>query len=503
MLITATKQTVAEFDALTEKRKSEIRNTPDTLTIMGTCYYVSNEGDDTNDGRSPDTPWKTLAKVGEFEFCEGDTVLFRRGDLFRGGIRIAAPHFTVGAYGEGDKPKFFGAARDLKEPSLWQEVDSAHHIWKWGEKILDVGTIVFNEGEQLSIKLIPSYIGGRFVCRDDESKPFVMAEEMIRDLDLYWHFEDKMTTHPSKGEDFPIPDPIGGLGDLYLRCDRGNPALVFDTVEAISQQVVFRLRSKASYAHFDNLCIQYAGFAIGGSGPCITGLHVTNCEMGWIGGQIQHYFGTDPNYPEGKRGTVTRFGNAVEIYGGCNDYVVENCYIYQCFDAGITHQVNTGGTPYAMENIRYANNLIEDCVYGIEYFLDQQNGDTESYMKNVEMCGNIIRHSGYGWGQQRHNTHTPAHIKGWSYVNTASDFSIHHNIFGEANYRMLHLVAQKEESCPVMYENTYLQNEDKPLGQYGGNELAEPPILPFDRRADKTIETIFKDQNAKVYLIEK
>ncbi len=503
MLITATKQTVAEFDTLTEKRKSEIRNTPDALTITGTCYYVSNEGDDTNDGRSPDTPWKTLAKVGEVAFCEGDAVLFRRGDLFRGGIQIAVPHFTVGAYGEGDKPKFFGAARDLKDPSLWQEIDPAHHIWKWGEKILDAGTIVFNEGERLSIKLIPSYIGGRFVCRDDESKPFVMAEEMVRDLDLYWHFEDKMTTRPSKGEDFPIPDPIGGMGNLYLRCDSGNPALVFDKVEAISQQVVFRLRSKAAYAHFDNLCVQYAGFAIGAGGPCVTGLHVTNCEMGWIGGQIQHYFGTDPNYPEGKRGSVTRFGNAIEIYGGCNDYVVENCYIYQCYDAGITHQINTCGTPYAMTNIRYANNLIEYCVYGIEYFLDQMNGDTESYMKNVEMCQNIIRHSGYGWGQQRHNTHTPAHIKGWSYTNTASDFSIHHNLFGEANYRMLHLVAQKQESCPVMYENTYLQNEDKPLGQYGGNELAEPPILPFDRKADETIASIFKDQNAKVYLIEK
>ena len=33
------------------------------------------------------------------------------------------------------------------------------------------------------------------------------------------------------------------------------------------------------------------------------------------------------------------------------------------------------------------------------------------------MSGNIIRLSGYGWGQQRHNVDTPGLLKGWSYKN--------------------------------------------------------------------------------------
>ena len=211
--------------------------------------------------------------------------------------------------------------------------------------------------------------------------------------------------------------------------------------------------------------------------------------------------GIDPNYPQGRRGTVTRYGNGVEIYGGCRDYIVQNCYIYQIYDAGATHQVSTRGKFHAMTGIRYWNNLIEYCVYSIEYFLEKQGGDTESYMDDIEISGNILRFSGYGWGQQRHNTHTPAHIKGWSYENTASNYSVHHNIFDRAAYRMLHLVAKKEESCPKMHDNTYIQKLGLMLGQYGANEVEEPEIMTFDENVEEKIEKLLGDQNAKVYYI--
>jgi hypothetical protein len=151
--------------------------------------------------------------------------------------------------------------------------------------------------------------------------------------------------------------------------------------------------------------------------------------------------------------------------------------------------------------VLYQNNLVEYCVYSIEYFLEMNNGDTESYMDGIEMSGNILRHSGYGWGQQRHNTHTPAHIKGWSYTNKASNYTVHDNIFDRAAYRMLHLVAEKTESCPDMHDNTYIQYAGGRIGQYGGNEIAEPENLVFDDRAEEKITEVFGDKNAKVYII--
>ncbi|MBQ8408550.1 MAG: hypothetical protein IJY39_06750 [Clostridia bacterium] len=500
-MIQATKEFLERIDALSQKRKEEILSAEDRLEIRGRVYYVSNDGDDENDGSSPERAWKTLQKVSDAPLCPGDGVRFRRGDLFRGFI-LTKPGVTYCAYGEGDKPKLYGWDKSLADPSLWKLYDAEHHIWKLDEKILDCGTLVFNGGEAHCRKLIPSYIGGRFVCRDDESRVFEMEKEMTEDLDLFCHYDDRLTDTPSKGQNFPIPLlDKESLGDLYLRCDRGNPGEVFDQVEAVPRRVMFRV-GKNDHVTIDNLCMKYIGIHAVSGGGHVVGLHVSNCEIGWVGGTVQHYFGTDPNYPQGGRGTVTRYGNGVEIYGGCEEYVVENCYIYQIYDAGITHQVTTRGDTVKMEGIRYRNNLVEYCVYSIEYFLEKTRGDESSYIKDCEMSHNILRFSGYGWGQQRHNVDTPAHIKGWSYENTASDYRIHHNIFDRAAYRMLHLVARKAESCAEMHDNVYIQHLGMKLGQYGANEVEEPSILPFDESAERSIFEILKDRDAEIYYIQ-
>ena len=495
-----TRELLARYDALFEERKQKILNAKDELVIRGTTYYVSNVGNDDSDGKSPETAWKTLQKVSEANLFPGDGVLFRRGDIFRGTVYVKAG-VTYAAFGIGDKPKFYGCEKSLADPALWEEVDAEHHIWKCTEKMLDAGTIVFDGGQEHSRKLIPTYRNGQFVCRYNEAKVFAMAEEMIKDLDLYWHFDAILTNRHSKGEDFPIPDVDANeaYGTLYLRSDRGNPGEVFDTVEAVARTHMFRV-GEAADVKIDNLCIKYVGMHGVAAKINSKGLHVTNCEMGWIGGSIQNYFGTDPNYPEGGRGSVTRFGNAIEVYGGCEDYVVADNYIYEVYDAGITHQITTN-RKVTMTGIRYTGNLIEKCVYGIEYFLDQIEGERESYMENVEMSNNFIRLSGYGWGQQRHNFHTPALIKGWSYINTARNYRIHHNIFDRCAYRMLHLVALKDEYCPKMHDNIYIQHSGGMIGQYGGNEEAEPEILIFDEKAEEKIQRILGEDCPKVYHI--
>ena len=483
------------------KRREEILTATDAIKISKTVYYVSNEGNDENDGRSPESPWRSLNRVNSADLRPGDCVRFKRGDLFRGGIKTR-PGVSYAAYGEGEKPKIYGWIENLANGELWELYDGEKNIWKYKKKITDCGTLVFNDGRRHSRKLIPSYIGGRFVCREDESRPFDMREEMTKNLDLFTPYDERLTTSPSKGESFPIPIiNEESFGELYLRCDEGNPGVVFDSIEAVATTRIFSVYDNPD-VKIDNICMKYAlfGVAAGGKNP-VVGLTVTNCEIGWIGGNIQHYSGTDPNYPKGKRGTVTRYGNAIEIYGGCDRYTVTDCYIYQSYDAGITHQKTTHGNKVEMTNIVYKNNLIEYCVYSIEYFLEKLDGDTESFMGNIEISYNILRFSGMGWGQQRHNTDTPAHIKGWSYENTAENYRIHHNLFDRAAYRMLHLVARKRESLPKMYENTYAQLLGYPLGQYGENESHEPPILPFDEHAEKSVAEIFGDEGARVYTL--
>ncbi|MEN8228062.1 MAG: T9SS type A sorting domain-containing protein [Bacteroidota bacterium] len=87
------------------------------LTINGQSanYYISSsEGDDTNDGISEITPWKTLEKISSTVLLPGDSVFFLSGDTLVGqfivnGSGTAEQAIVVGCYGEGDLPVIDGA----------------------------------------------------------------------------------------------------------------------------------------------------------------------------------------------------------------------------------------------------------------------------------------------------------------------------------------------------------------------------------------------------------
>ncbi len=494
-----TAEFLREIDRKAEKRKSEILNAKDEIEISGQSYFVSNEGNDNADGMTPKTAWQTLQKVTSAGLEHGDGVFFRRGDIFRGLLR-AKTGVTYAAYGEGPKPKLYGGDENLAKPEYWELADEERHIWKCTKPMLDAGTLVFNEGEKCSRKLIPSFIKGQFVCRENPHKPFQMEEEMTQDLDLFCRYTGELQEHICNGITTLLPITYEEIyGEMYLRCDAGNPGACFDSIESLPARHIIAVGSHAD-VHIDNLCIKYGGAHGIGAGGHVVGLHVTNCEIGWIGGCIQHYNGYDPNFPGREPGRVTRYGNGVEIYGGCEDFVVSDCYCYQIYDAAITHQITAGDQRVKMENVLYKDNLVENCVYSIEYFLDKTE-DKDSYMQDIEMCGNILRFAGYGWGQQRPCKDTPAHIKGWDHNNAARNFVIHDNIFDRAAYRMLHLVAHDLDSVPTLYGNTYIQELGGMLGQYGACSEKVPEMIWFHQDVEEDILNKLKDENATVCIV--
>jgi hypothetical protein len=80
----------------------------------GDTFYVSPTGSDVNDGKTPETAWKSLGKVNTTAYAPGTQVLFERGGEWREQLRASsdgsadAP-IVYGAYGSGAKPKFWGS----------------------------------------------------------------------------------------------------------------------------------------------------------------------------------------------------------------------------------------------------------------------------------------------------------------------------------------------------------------------------------------------------------
>jgi hypothetical protein len=82
-------------------------------SAAGATYYVSAGGSDANDGTSPESAWETLDKVNATALKPGDSVSFRRGDIFSGGLVVSRSgtsrsRITLNAYGTGDLPTITG-----------------------------------------------------------------------------------------------------------------------------------------------------------------------------------------------------------------------------------------------------------------------------------------------------------------------------------------------------------------------------------------------------------
>lgn len=409
-----------------EKRRKEIAATETSVEIKGVKYYVSNDGNDSNDGKSPEKPWKTLDKVNTAALSAGDGVLFNRGDIFRGQLKTQKG-VTYSAYGSGEKPKLYGSLRNYSESAFWDKTDIANVYVSKEAFSKDVGLIVFNNGEAWTDKQIIGIKG--------------FQGTLTADLQMYHNTTDNK---------------------LYLY-SVSDPNQRFSSTEIAQGQ--HGITGDGNGVTIDNLCIKYVGAHGIGYGDGTTGLTVKNCELGWIGGMIQ------------KPQDGTRYGNAVEIYVSAKDYVVENCHIYQIYDAGVTHQWFSTRDQYVnIENVRYSNNVIEYCTYNIEYC--NQQPEDKGIMKNIEISGNLLIHGGEGWGAQRPSRGDAA-IQGWFTTNYSENFVIFDNVVMtmDSNCRLANFGVERVVSVPAIIGNLFVGKRGNYFGVYG---LKNSIYQPFD-----------------------
>lgn len=488
------KAKVSELDEVEKARIAEIRASESSVKIYGQRYYVSSsEGNDKNDGRSERTPLKTIAKANTVA-QPSDAILLKRGDIFREPFTANA-ETVYSAYGVGDKPKIYGSPENGADPEKWALVydnkETGAKIWRFSnETMRDVGNIVFNDGEGYAFKDIPSSKKSQFVVRGDNSKQYDYREGLSRNL-MFFHGANSIV---SGG----VISPAASEGPLYLRCDNGNPGEIFDSIEFAANTNLIKVQK--NNVTLDNLCLMYAG-AHGVGASSIKNLHISNCEIGWIGGSVQVY-----GYSGA--GMATRYGNGVEVYGGCEGYSVKDSYIYQVYDAGVTHQYSNTHYDVIMNDVEYSGNVITDCVYSIEYFLGKGGTDeVQRHGNNIIIENNLLRRAGFGFGSTRPDAGAQSHLRTGSSANRFTNFVIRSNVFDRSVTELFEIQTEDEKYLPVMSGNTYIQGFKNKICDYGAFSVTDKGVDGVESiyaglTSESKTKTICKDADGKFYLVE-
>jgi len=230
-----------------------------------------------------------------------------------------------------------------------------------------------------------------------------------------------------------------------------NPALAYSDIELARGRLMVNAVNK-SYINFDNLALAYGGS--NGIELCAScNVNITSCDLSYIGGADQ----------DGFSGLLwTRLGNAIEAWGNAHDITIENCHIWQVYDAGVTNQGSDTNSQY---NIYYLNNTIENCEYAYELW----DRPSTSTMYNIHFENNICRNAG-GWGHSQRPD--PFGVFVMCYSSSATipgNIYIRNNTFDTAIYAAVNMTTGFTDVDKVMFdENVYFNPVDSPLVRWNG-----------------------------------
>ncbi len=138
------------IDLKAQEMKNNVINSRNYIPRGERVIYVSNAGCDENDGLSIEKPICSIEKLNSIT-QDRDTVLFKRGDMFRGSVKVVHDNLTFYAYGEGIKPIISGSLKNYADPKLW-EATEYENVYRCTELLDNVGIIAFD----------PSYCYGSY-----------------------------------------------------------------------------------------------------------------------------------------------------------------------------------------------------------------------------------------------------------------------------------------------------------------------------------------------------
>lgn len=268
-------------------------------------YYIDNiRGLDSNDGLSSNNPKKDYLKL---NISPGDTVLFKRGSVYRGPLNVVNGEFpapvTYDAYGSGSKPVFLGS-QFMADSELWLKVRK--NVWAFvGSLEGEPGNLIFDNGGSC----------GRMVWNENH---------LNQQGD--WFFDD--CEGNKKLLIYSEIDPSYFYSSIECALDCGGRLV------SAEHDVILRNLS------FENCACH--GF----SATC-SRVTLEKCVFRHIGGAVCN------------REKQLRFGNAVDLWSFAIDVCVRKCLFDNIYDSGIAQRGDGDCEPFV--NMFFENNLFVNC----------------------------------------------------------------------------------------------------------------------------------------------
>jgi len=317
-----------------------------TINSFVPKYFVANSGNDSNNGLSIGTAWKTISKVNSMVFAPGDTIGFKCSDTWRENLiipssGIAGNYISVGSYSTGAKPQILGSTL----VTSW--TNTGGNIWIGASIVTDPYALSY-KGNIYFIELNNSVTWGRVKKANTAA--------CVAEYDWTW-----------------------SSNRIYIYSPT-DPNLRYSGVE-VSQRVYGINLNQKQYLTFNNLEIAYTGsYGIGESAETnLTGLTITNCLIHHIGikaslagyGIEQHHSNSfiqnNIIHDSGRRNiSLDLYGNSAQVH----DILIENNTIYNGFHTAGVDMNSQGASTLNNVIIRrnYFYNELTANIDNVEYY---------------------------------------------------------------------------------------------------------------------------------------
>ena len=379
-------------------------------TYTGTAYYISNSGDDANDGLSPETAWATIDRLNVEPLQYGDAVFFERGSVWRAAQVYTKPGVTYSAYGEGEKPGLYGSVENgggAEKWMLWHEGSDGSKIWVYYKPMLDCGSIALND-DLGAIKVQGFWNGEYFqamsdMWNTDQTQEATDLQSAMPEFDPVEQLTENLTFFCDASSGLPDTLPIylsgwydtGGEpycltadGPLYLRCDEGNPGELYPEMEFLSPYAP--LDGVEDDVVIDNLSVLYTGRNILSVSPECEGVLVQNCELGWGGGCAASY----------ALDTITGYAAGVQRNGGVGGAsssrnTFRNNYVHETYQEGLGLEtaIEFSGQVFDVTDVTIEGNVFYHCGSALIYFNWDEAANPDHQFRNVSFRDNLVFYS--------------------------------------------------------------------------------------------------------------